>query len=97
MLGSKFLIKKEKINFFVKKFNNGFKSFTEFYTDTLKFWINKQKTISIFIILLIAASVYLFNFTKKELIPLEDRGAYLIIGSTDEGSSFESTHKKKPK
>ena len=70
MLGSKFLNKKEKLNFFVKKFNNGFKSFTEFYTDTLKFWINKQKTISIFIILLIAASVYLFNFTKKELIPL---------------------------
>ncbi len=91
---SKFLNKKEKINFFVKKFNNGFKSFTEFYTDTLKFWINKQKTISIFIILLIAASVYLFNFTKKELIPLEDRGAYLIIGSTDEGSSFEYTQEK---
>ena len=36
----------------------------------------------------------MFNFTKKELIPLEDRGAYLIIGSTDEGSSFEYTQEK---
>ena len=31
---------------------------------------------------------------KKELIPIEDRGAYLIIGSTDEGSSFEYTQEK---
>ena len=94
MLGSKFLNKKEKINFFVKKFNNGFKSFTGFYIDTLKFWINRQKTISFFIILVIAASVYLFNFSKKELLPTEDRGVYLIIGSTDEGSSFEYTQEK---
>ena len=94
MLGSKFLNKKEKINFFVKKFNNGFKSFTEFYIDTLKFWINKKKTISIFIILVIVSSVYLFNFSKKELVPMEDRGVYLIIGSTDEGSSFEYTQEK---
>ncbi len=94
MLGSKFLNKKEKTNFFVKRFNNGFRSFTSFYIDTLKFWINKQKTISIFIILIIAASIYLLNFSKKELIPTEDRGVYLIIGSTDEGSSFEYTQEK---
>ncbi len=56
--------------------------------------MNKQKTISIFIILIIAASAYLFSFSKKELIPIEDRGAYLIIGSTDEGSSFEYTQEK---
>jgi HAE1 family hydrophobic/amphiphilic exporter-1/multidrug efflux pump len=43
MLGSKFLNKKEKINFFVKKFNIGFKSFTGFYIDSLKYWINKKK------------------------------------------------------
>ncbi len=94
MLGSKFLNKKEKINFFVKKFNNGFKSFTSFYIDTLKYWINKQKTISAFIILVIVASVFLFDFSKKELLPTEDRGVYLIIGSTDEGSSFEYTQEK---
>ena len=50
MLGSKFLNKKDKINFFVRKFNNGFRSFTGFYIDSLQYWINKQKTISIFII-----------------------------------------------
>ena len=53
-----------------------------------------QKTISVFIIFIIATSAYLFSFSKKELIPVEDRGAYLIIGSTDEGSSFEYTQEK---
>jgi Cation/multidrug efflux pump len=94
MLGSKFLNKKEKINFLVKKFNNAFKSFTGFYIDSLKYWINRQKTISIFIIFIIATSAYLFSFSKKELLPMEDRGSYLIIGSTDEGSSFEYTQEK---
>jgi len=97
MLGSKFLNKKEKINFFVKKFNIGFKSFTGFYIDSLKYWINKKKTISVFIIFVICASGYLFNFSKKELLPMEDRGSYLIIGSTDEGSSFEYTQEKAQK
>ena len=94
MLGSKFLSKKESKGFFVKKFNNGFKSFSEGYVETLSYWLNKKKTISLFIILIVAGSIYLFNFTKKELIPTEDRGSYLIIGSTDEGSSFEYTQEK---
>ena len=94
MLGSKFLSKKEKKGLFVKKFNNLFKSFSEGYIETLGYWLNKKKIISGFIIFVVLGSVFLFNFTKKELIPIEDRGAYLIIGSTDEGSSFEYTQDK---
>ncbi len=94
MLGSKFLSKKEKKGLFVKKFNNLFKSFSEGYVETLGYWLNKKKIISGFIIFVVLGSIFLFNFTKKELIPIEDRGAYLIIGSTDEGSSFEYTQDK---
>ena len=94
MLGSKFLSKKEKKGLFVKKFNNLFKSFSEGYIETLTYWLNKKKIISGFIIFVVLGSIFLFNFTKKELIPIEDRGAYLIIGSTDEGSSFEYTQDK---
>ena len=94
MLGSKFLNKKEKKGLFVKKFNNLFKSFSEGYIETLGYWLNKKKIISGFIIFVVLGSIFLFNFTKKELIPIEDRGAYLIIGSTDEGSSFEYTQDK---
>ena len=59
--------------------------------------VYKTKTISSFIILIIIASILLFSFSKKELLPQEDRGAYLIIGSTDEGSSFEYTQEQAQK
>tara|TARA_Y100000590_G_scaffold151491_1_gene174061 strand:+ start:2137 stop:5247 length:3111 start_codon:yes stop_codon:yes gene_type:complete len=91
MLGSKFLSRKTKTNFFVLKFDKFFKGFSNFYQDTLRFWLDKKKTIITFIILIIISSGLLYNFTKKELLPLEDRGAYLVIGFTDEGSSFQYT------
>ena len=94
MLGSKFLNKKTKSNFFVVKFDKFFKSFSGFYQDTLRFWLDKKKTIITFLILIIFGSAILYNFAKKELLPLEDRGAYLVIGFTDEGSSFQYTQKR---
>ena len=94
MLGSKFLNKKTKTNFFVIKFDKFFKGFSNFYQDTLKYWLDKKKTIIIFIILMVFGSGLLYNFTKKELLPLEDRGAYLVIGFTDDGSSFQYTQKR---
>ena len=94
MLGSKFLSKKTKKNSIVIRFEKIFNSFSEFYQETLIYWLNKKKTISVFIVFIIIASIFLFNFSKKELLPMEDRGAYLIIGFTDEGSSFEYTQKR---
>ena len=94
MLGSKFLDKKTKSNFFVVKFDKFFKGFSNFYSDTLKFWLDKKKTIITFIILMIVGSGLLYNYSKKELLPLEDRGVYLVIGFTDEGSSFQYTRNR---
>ena len=94
MLGSKFLDNKTKSNFLVRWFGKFFNGFSNFYSETLNFWLNKKKTIITFIIIMIVGSGALYNYTKKELIPLEDRGAYLVIGFTDEGSSFEYTQKR---
>ncbi len=94
MLASKFLIKQPKQNIVVIKFDTFFKSLSKFYEETLSYWLNKKKIIISFIILTIVASGVLFTIIKKELLPMEDRGIYLIIGSTDEGSSFEYTEKK---
>ncbi len=94
MLGSKFLNKKADAGFFVKKFNIFFNGFSNFYRETLDYWINKKKTIITFIFLIIAGSIALFMFTTKELLPKEDRGVYLVIGFTDEGSSFDYTQKR---
>ncbi len=94
MLASKFLDRKKNKNFIIQKFEKFFLGFSKFYQETLNVLVNKTKTISIFIIFIIVASVLLFNFSKKELLPMEDRGAYLVIGFTDEGSSFEYTQEK---
>ena len=94
MLGSKFLSKKIKKNIIIEKFEKIFKSFSNFYAETLNYWIEKKKIIIVFILLIIASSSLLYNFAKKELLPMEDRGVYLVIGFTDEGSSFEYTQKR---
>ena len=97
MLASKFLNKKTSKKFFVQKFEKIFLSFATFYKETLDITLNKTKSVSIFIIFIIIASILLFSFSKKELMPMEDRGAYLIIGATDEGSSFEYTQEQAQK
>ena len=94
MLASKFLKKKSSNGFFVKKFNIFFQGFSNFYIETLDYWVNKKKTVITFIFLIIASSVALFMYTNKELLPKEDRGVYLVIGFTDEGSSFDYTQQR---
>jgi HAE1 family hydrophobic/amphiphilic exporter-1/multidrug efflux pump len=81
----------------VLKFEKLFKSFSKFYAETLNYWINKNKTVTIFMLMVLALSAVLYKFTSKELIPLEDRGVYLVIGKTDEGSSFQYTADKAEK
>jgi len=97
MLASKFLNKRRSKTFLIQKFEKIFLNFSNFYKETLEVVVYKIKTISSFIILIVIASILLFSFSKKELLPQEDRGAYLIIGSTDEGSSFEYTQEQAQK
>jgi len=97
MLASKFLYKNKSKKAFIKRFEKIFLNFANFYKETLEVIIDKTKSVSFFIILIIATSILIFGFSKKELLPMEDRGAYLIIGSTDEGSSFEYTQEQAKK
>ena len=94
MLGSKFLNKNTKKTKIVLKFEKYYKHFLEFYSETLNYWIDKDKFVTGFIFFVVVVSVLLFNFAPKELLPQEDRGVYLIIGKTDEGSSFQYTADK---
>jgi len=94
MLGSKFLSKNTKKSKVVLKFDKYYQAFLEFYSETLNYWINKQRLVIGFMIFVVLASVLLFNFSPKELLPQEDRGVYLVIGKTDEGSSFQYTADK---
>jgi len=91
MLGSKFLSKNMQKTKVVLKFEKLFKSFSKFYAETLNYWINKNKIVITFMLIVLALSALLYKFTPKELLPMEDRGVYLVIGKTDEGSSFQYT------
>ena len=97
MLASKFLYKKSSKKVFIQKFERIFLNFSNFYRETLDVLVHKTKTMVTFIIFIIIASILLFSFSKKELLPMEDRGAYLIIGFTDEGTSFEYTQQQAQK
>ena len=97
MLASKFLNKKNTKKFFAQKFEKVFLSFASFYKETLDVVVKKTKIVTIFIIFIVISSFLIFDFSKKELLPMEDRGAYLIIGMTDEGSSFEYTQEQAQK
>ena len=97
MLASKFLNKNMKKTKIVLKFEKYYKSFLEFYTETLNYWINKHKVIIGFMFSVVIVSILLFNFAPKELLPQEDRGVYLIIGQTDIGSSYQYTVDKAEK
>ena len=97
MLASKFLNKNMKKTKIVLKFEKYYKSFLEFYTETLNYWISKHKVIIGFMFSVVIASVLLFNFAPKELLPQEDRGVYLIVGQTDIGSSYQYTVDKAEK
>jgi len=97
MLASKFLNKNMKKTKIVLKFEKYYKSFLEFYIETLNYWINKHKVIIGFMFSVVIVSVLLFNFAPKELLPQEDRGVYLIVGQTDIGSSYQYTADKAEK
>ncbi len=97
MLASKFLTKKNAKNFIIKKFEKFFSNLSTLYNETLSSVMGKTKLVGTFIIFIVLISVFLFNFSKKELLPMEDRGVYLVIGFTDEGRSFEYTQEKAQK
>jgi len=94
MLGSKFLNRNTKKNNIIFKFEKYFKSLSHFYNETLNYWIDRHKIIIGFMISVVVFSILIFNFSPRELLPHEDRGVYLVIGKTDEGSSFKYTADK---
>mgnify|MGYP006872238993 CR=1 FL=1 len=79
MLGSKFLTKKINKNFIIKKFESWFLTFSKFYQEKLSVTLNKTKTITFIIMFVIISSDLLFNFSKKELILMDEGGAVYYI------------------
>ncbi len=65
--------------------------FREFYKKSLLQSQKNPKKIYTFSVLMIVISVILFQFTHKELAPIEDRGVFIIVVKSPEGSSLSYT------
>ena len=94
MLGSKFLKKDMKKSNFVIKFEKFLEMINKNYKESLILWIKKKKIIFSFLVLTLITTIFLFNFTQKELIAPEDRGAFFIIIKAPQGSGFNFTKSK---
>jgi len=94
MLASKFLKKNMEKSKTVTRFEKFLKNITIAYKQSLILWINKKKIIISFLGVTLALTVFLFNFTPKELIAPEDRGAFFVIIKAPQGSGFNFTKSK---
>jgi hydrophobe/amphiphile efflux-1 (HAE1) family protein len=94
MLASKFLKKNMEKSKTVTRFEKFLKNITVAYKQSLILWINKKKIIISFLGITLALTIFLFNFTHKELIAPEDRGAFFVIIKAPQGSGFNFTKSK---
>ena len=65
--------------------------FRKFYRESLIKSQNNPRKVFIFSIIVIAVSLVLFQVIQKELAPTEDRGVFIIVVSTPEGSTLDYT------
>ena len=94
MIGSKFLkISKNKPKP-IKSFSKYLNQFQKFYEETLNYMLKRRKSIFIFLTFILISILLLFKFTKKELMPKEDRGVFFVIIQAPEGSGFNYTAEK---
>ena len=94
MLGSKFLKKNMKKSNLVLRFEKVLINITSVYKSALLKWLKKRRIIIIFLVGTTILSVFLFNYTQKELIAPEDRGAFFVIIKAPQGSGFNYTRSK---
>ena len=65
--------------------------FRKFYRESLIKSQNNPRKVFIFSIIVIVVSLVLFQVIQKELAPTEDRGVFIIVVSTPEGSTLDYT------
>lgn len=94
MLASKILLpatEKDSRNVVVKAVDNFFNRVRDQYMRLLTIIVNRPVMVSIGFVVMIAGTVFLYPHIAQEFTPKEDRGAFFVIVSGPEGSSFKYT------
>jgi multidrug efflux pump len=91
VLASKFLKEKEKDNNpnkVIQKIDKGFAKLRHGYIAAISFAIRRPIIPIIAFVIMMAGTAYLYKNTTEEFAPKEDRGAFFVIVSAPEGSSY---------
>jgi multidrug efflux pump len=94
MLASKILLpntEKDSRNVVVKSVDNFFNRVRDQYIRLLTVIVNRPVMVSIGFVAMVAGTVFLYPHIAQEFTPKEDRGAFFVIVSGPEGSSFKYT------
>lgn len=90
VLASKILSKNDhESNALIRKVDRIFKFLRNGYIRTLSMAISRPAIISVIFAVLIAGSAWLYPNVTQEFTPKEDRGAFFVIVSGPEGSSYK--------
>ena len=65
--------------------------FENIYVDVLKHLINKKLFFYFIISIIITSSFFLYKNISKEFAPQEDRGVFIMVMESPEGSTFDNT------
>jgi multidrug efflux pump len=89
MMCSRLLHANEKPNMLTKKTNTQLDKLRTHYKDYLTQTINSPKRALILLSLALISCAWLFNNIPTEFAPKEDRGAFFVLVSAPEGSSYD--------
>jgi multidrug efflux pump len=89
MMCSRLLHANEKPNVLTKKTNNQLDKLRTHYKDYLTQALNSPKRALILLGLALLSCAWLFNNIPTEFAPKEDRGAFFVLVSAPEGSSYD--------
>jgi multidrug efflux pump len=89
MMCSRLLHANEKPNMLTKKTNTQLDKLRTHYKDYLTQTINSPKRALILLGLALISCAWLFNNIPTEFAPKEDRGAFFVLVSAPEGSSYD--------
>ena len=73
------------------KKNHNSRKIQSTYINLLEFLLKKKKIYFLIIIPIVVFSFLLFNKISKEFAPQEDRGVFIMVMESPEGSTFENT------
>ncbi len=91
---AQFVETKADLGWISTKFDAAFNKLEKLYIQLLAWCLARPKKIILASLLFFAASLFVVKFIKKEFLPAQDQGRFMVRVQTKMGSSLEATNQK---